>query len=56
MMTCANRMRKIRMMEKMENLYRTGSEQVKKADDGTMTYFDKEGNELVKASMRKVEA
>ncbi len=56
MMTCANRMRRIRMMEKMENLYQAGSNQVKKADDGTMTYFDKEGNVMIKASMRKVEA
>ena len=55
MMTCAERMRRIRIMNTMDNVYNTGSNQVKKADDGTMTYLDKEGNTLVKASMKKIE-
>lgn len=55
MMTCAERMRRIRVMNTMDNVYNNGSNQVKKADDGTMTYLDKEGNTLVKASMKKIE-
>ena len=55
MMTCAERMRRIRVMNTMNNVYNNGSNQVKKADDGTMTYLDKEGNVLVKASMKKIE-
>lgn len=55
MMTCAERMRRIRVMNTMDNVYNNGSNQVKKADDGTMTYLDKEGNILVKASMKKIE-
>ena len=55
MMTCAERMRRIRVMNTMDNVYNNGSNQVKKADDWTMTYLDKEGNVLVKASMKKIE-
>lgn len=55
MMTCAERMRRIRVMNTIDNVYNNGSNQVKKADDGTMTYLDKEGNTLVKASMKKIE-
>ena len=55
MMTCAEKMRRIRVMNTMDNVYNNGSNQVKKADDGTMTYLDKEGNTLVKASMKKIE-
>ena len=55
MMTCAERMRRIRVMNTMDNVYNNGSNQVKKADDGTMTYLDKEGNTLVKASMKKID-
>ena len=55
MMTCAERMRRIRIMNTMDNVYNNGSNQVKKADDGSMTYLDKEGNALVKASMKKIE-
>ncbi len=55
MMTCAERMRRIRVMNTMDNVYNNSSNQVKKADDGTMTYLDKEGNTLVKASMKKIE-
>ncbi len=55
MMTCAERMRRIRVMNTMDKVYNNSSNQVKKADDGTMTYLNKEGKELVKASMKKVE-
>lgn len=53
MMTCAERMRRIRVMEKMEKLSTYDNSQVKKADDGSMTYVNKEGNVMVKASMRR---
>lgn len=53
-MTCAARMRRIRMMETMERLYQNDSERVTKADDGTMTYTDRNGKELVKASMKEI--
>lgn len=55
MMTCAGRMRRIRVMEAMNKVYDNGSTQVKKADDGTMIYLDREGNVLVEASMKKIE-
>ena len=55
MMTCAERMRRIRIMNTMDNVYNNCSNQVKKADDGSMTYLDKEGNTLVKTSMKKIE-
>lgn len=53
MMTCAERMRRIRIMNTMEKLYENGSDHVQKADDGSMTYLDKEGNVMIKASMRE---
>ena len=35
-MTCADRIRRIRMMERMERMYDSGSDLVMKTDDGTM--------------------
>lgn len=49
-MTCASRIRQIRMMEKMEKLSQT-SNCVGKTEDGTIKYLDREGNVLVEARM-----
>ena len=49
-MTCAQRMMRIRLMEQMEKSNRTTKEA-----DGTMKYLDKEGNVLVKAKMVRKE-
>ena len=46
MMTCAERMRRIRLMEKMNQSNRT-----EKADDGTMKYYDNNGNVMITAKM-----
>ena len=46
-MTCAERMRRIRLMEKMEKSNRTTTE------NGTMKYHDHEGNVLIAATMKK---
>ena len=46
-MTCAERMRRIRLMEKMEKSNRTTTE------NGTMKYHDREGNVLIEATMKK---
>ena len=51
-MTCASRIRQIRMMEKMDRLSQT-SDCVEKTEDGTMKYLDREGNVLVEARMVK---
>lgn len=56
MMTCAERMRRVRVMEKMEKISSYANSRVKRADDGSMTYFDTEGNVLIKASLKKVES
>ena len=50
MMTCAERIRRIRLMEQMEKSNRTTKEA-----DGTMKYLDKEGNVLVEAKMVRKE-
>ena len=49
-MTCAQRMMRIRLMEQMEKSNRTTKEA-----DGTMKYLDKEGNVLVTAKMVRKE-
>lgn len=46
-MTCAERIRRIRIMEKMNN-----NSNVKKEADGTMKYVDKDGNVLIEAKVR----
>lgn len=55
MMTCAERMRRIRVMENMERAYNNGSNRVTKTNDGEINYLDRNGNVLIKASMKKVE-
>lgn len=49
-MTCASRIRQIRMMEKMERLSQT-SDCVEKTEDGTMKYYDHDGNVMIEAKM-----
>ena len=46
-MTCAERTRRIRLMEKMEKSNRTETE------NGTMKYKDREGNVLIEATMKR---
>ena len=48
-MTCAERMRRIRLMEKMEKSNRTTTE------NGTMKYHDKNGDVMIEAKMIKRE-
>lgn len=45
MMTCAQRMARIRFMEKMEKSNRT------KTENGTMKYYDKNGDVMIEAKM-----
>ena len=49
-MTCAERIRRIRLIEKLE-----ANSETKKEADGTMKYLDKEGNVLVTAKMVRKE-
>lgn len=49
-MTCAERIGRIRLMEKMEK-----SDRTEKTEDGTMKYRDHEGNVLIEARMIKRE-
>ena len=52
MMTCAERMRRIRLMEKMSQSNRT-----EKTEDGTMKYYDNNGDVMITAKMvRREEA
>ena len=46
-MTCAERIRRIRLMDKMEKSNRTTTE------NGTMKYHDHECNVLIEATMKK---
>ena len=46
-MTCAERIRRIRLMGKMEKSNRTTTE------NGIMKYHDHEGNVLIEATMKK---
>lgn len=50
-MTCAERMRRIRVMEKMEKFNRT-----QKTEDGTMKYYDGNGNVMIEAKLAEREA
>lgn len=45
MMTCAQRMARIRFMEKIEKSNRT------KTENGTMKYYDKNGDVMIEAKM-----
>ena len=54
MLTCQQRIRRLRMMEAMERAYDRGDSQITKDEDGTLKYLDRNGNVLVTASMQKV--
>ena len=45
-MTCAERMRRIRLMEKLEK-----SDQTEKTEDGTMRYYDRNGDVMIESKM-----
>ena len=45
-MTCAERMRRIRVMEKLEK-----SDRTEKTEDGTMRYYDRNGNVTIESKM-----
>lgn len=52
-MTTMQRIRSIRLMEKMEQAYSNGNTHVDKAEDGTMKYKDKNNNVLFEAKMKR---
>ena len=54
-MTTAERIRRIRMMETIERLNQT-SNRVEKTEDGTMKYYDQNGNVMIEAKMVRKEA
>lgn len=47
MMTCAEKIRRIRVMEKMQKMHESGSNRVEKTEDGTMKYYDSHGNVII---------
>lgn len=53
MMTTAERIRRIRMMERMERMHNSGSDRVEKTEDGTMRYYDSNGNVMIESKMVK---
>ena len=53
MMTAAQRIRSIRLMEKMEKAYSDNDTQIEKDEDGTLKYKDKNGKVLFEAKMRR---
>ena len=50
-MTAAERIRRIRLMEKMEK----ANSCVEKSEDGSLKYIDKNGNVLIEAKMNQKE-
>ena len=54
-MTTASRIRRIRMMETMDRLSQS-SNRVEKTEDGTMKYYDREGNVMIEAKLKETEA
>ena len=52
-MTCAGRIARIRLMEKMDHLYQKNSNCIEKTEDGTMKYIDKKGNVMIEAKMQR---
>ena len=50
-MTCAQRMARIRLMEKMEK-----SNSCVKDENGTLKYIDRQGDVLIEASMKRRES
>ena len=52
-MTTAQRIRRIRLMEKMEKAYSNNNTHIEKAEDGTMKYKDNNGTVLFEAKMER---
>ena len=52
-MTVEQRIRSIRLMEKMEKAYSDNDTQIEKDEDGTLKYKDKNGKVLFEAKMRR---
>lgn len=51
-MTVRERIMMIQLMEKMENMYKNGDENIIKKEDGSLAY-QTNGNELFEISMKK---
>ena len=52
-MTIEQRIRSIRLMEKMEKAYSNNDTQIEKDKDGTLKYKDENGNVLFEAKTRR---
>lgn len=52
MMSCASRLRAIRLMEALERMHESGSDRVVK-EDGTTRYYDSKGNVMIEARMKR---
>ena len=53
MMTAAQRIRSIRLMEKMEKAYSNNNTKVEKAENGTLKYKDNDDKVLFEAKMKR---
>ena len=53
MMTAAQRIRSIRLMEKMEKAYSNNNTNVEKAENGTLKYKDNDGKVLFEAKIKR---
>lgn len=53
-MTTAQRIRSIRLMEKMDKAYSNNDTQIEKAEDGTLKYKDNDGKVLFEAKMKRL--
>lgn len=52
-MTTAQRIRSIRLMEKMDKAYSNNNTNVEKAEDGTLKYKDNDDRVLFEAKMKR---
>ena len=52
-MTTAQRIRSIRLMEKMDKAYSNNNTNVEKAEDGTLKYKGNDGKVLFEAKMKR---
>ena len=51
-MTVQQRVLMARMMNQMEEMYKHGSDQVKKDSDGSYHYYNSNGEEIISAKMK----
>ena len=51
-MTVAERIARIRLMERMEEAYRNNNERIIKDEDGTLKYVNEKGEVLIEARLR----